>query len=69
MPRLAAAVEAIFVLHLFGVEIHSSARRHGIRDGDIRHAHDQPVAWIELGDDPRPGPVPARRTRLSRQSA
>lgn len=42
----------ILVLHLFGVEIHSPARRHGIGDDDIRHAHEQALAWVELGDDP-----------------
>lgn len=47
-----ASPSVIFVLHLFGVEIHSSARRHGIGDDDISHALDQAVAWIELGDDP-----------------
>jgi len=35
-----------------GVEIHSSARRHGIGDDDIAHALEHAVAWIELGDDP-----------------
>ena len=34
------------------MEIHSAARRHGIGDDDIRHALEQAVAWIELGDDP-----------------
>jgi len=42
----------ILVLHLFGVEIHSSARRHGIGDDDIRHAHEHALAWVELDDDP-----------------
>ncbi|MEO6205209.1 MAG: hypothetical protein ABIO67_07505 [Mycobacteriales bacterium] len=34
------------------MEIHSSARRHGIGDDDISHALDQAVAWVELSDDP-----------------
>jgi hypothetical protein len=34
------------------VEIHSSARGHGIEDDDIRHAYDHAVAWIEIDDDP-----------------
>lgn len=46
------ATSPISVLHLFSVEIHSSARRHGIGDGDIRHAHEQALAWVQLGDDP-----------------
>lgn len=40
------------VLHLFRVEIHPSARRHGITDEDIAHAYDHAVVWIQLGDDP-----------------
>jgi hypothetical protein len=34
------------------VEIHDTARRHGVADADIEHAYEQAVAWIELGDDP-----------------
>lgn len=40
------------VLHLFGVEIHRSARRHGIGDEDIAHAYQYAIAWLELDDDP-----------------
>ena len=29
-----------------------SARRHGVEDDDIRHAHEQPLAWIQLDEDP-----------------
>jgi hypothetical protein len=34
------------------VEIHDTARRHGVADADIEHAYEQAVTWIELGDDP-----------------
>ena len=34
------------------MQIHPSARRHGVRDEDIDHAHRQAVAWVELGEDP-----------------
>ncbi len=42
----------ILVLHLSHVEIHRSARRHRVLDGDILHAYQHALAWIELGDDP-----------------
>lgn len=41
------------VLHLFCVEIHRSARRHGVLDEDIEHAYEHAVEWVELGDDPQ----------------
>ena len=34
------------------MEIHRSARRHQVPDDDIAHAHEHPLAWVELGDDP-----------------
>lgn len=34
------------------MDIHSSARRHGVGDDDIRHAYEQALAWTEIGDDP-----------------
>ena len=34
------------------MEIHSSARRHGIADDDILHAIDHPVVIDDLGEDP-----------------
>jgi hypothetical protein len=34
------------------VEIHDSARRHGVSDEDIAHAYAHTLAWIEVGDDP-----------------
>lgn len=37
---------------LMGVEIHPSARRHGISDIDMTHAYTHAITWIELGDDP-----------------
>jgi hypothetical protein len=41
-----------FVLHLSRVDIHESARRHGVADEDIQHALAHTVTWVELGDDP-----------------
>lgn len=46
MPR------GILVVRLLRVQIHPSARRHGVRDEDINHAHRQAVAWVELGEHP-----------------
>lgn len=34
------------------MEIHLSARRHQIPAGDIHHAYEHAVAWVELGEDP-----------------
>ena len=34
------------------MQIHPSARRHGVRDEDINHALSQAVAWVELGEEP-----------------
>jgi hypothetical protein len=34
------------------VEIHRSARRHGIADDDMLHAIDQSLVVDDLGDDP-----------------
>ena len=34
------------------MEIHQSARRHQVPDEDISYAHEHPLAWLELGDDP-----------------
>lgn len=34
------------------MDVHRSARRHGVADDDIDHAYRHPVAWVELGDDP-----------------
>jgi hypothetical protein len=45
-------VLAIVVVHLFRVEIHESARHHGVADEDIEHALVHSVTWTELGDDP-----------------
>jgi hypothetical protein len=42
----------IRVLHLSRVEIHESARRHGVADEDIQHALAHTVIWVELGHDP-----------------
>ena len=35
------------------VEIHQSARKHGVSDEDITHAYDHALAWHELGEDPQ----------------
>ena len=59
-PAALAAVEAggeglrsrVLVVHLSRVEIHESARRHGVADGDIEHALVHSITWAELGDDP-----------------
>lgn len=45
-------MQTISVLRLFRVEIHASARRHGVVDEDIVHAFDNIVSWQEVGDDP-----------------
>lgn len=29
-----------------------SARRHGVEDDNIRHAPEQPLAWVQLDEDP-----------------
>jgi hypothetical protein len=34
------------------VEIHRSARRHGVSDEDIAHAYEHVLEWVELDDDP-----------------
>lgn len=34
------------------MEVHRSARRHGVLDADIEHAYQHALAWVELGDDP-----------------
>jgi hypothetical protein len=34
------------------VEIHLSARRHGVADEDMLHAVDNPLAVEDLGEDP-----------------
>ncbi len=38
LRRRPSGAEGIFVLRYVRVDIHDSARRHGIRDGDIEHA-------------------------------
>lgn len=34
------------------VEIHESARKHGVLDEDILHAYDNALAWLGIGEDP-----------------
>jgi hypothetical protein len=41
-----------FVVQYVRVEIHPSARRHGIPDDDIVHAIDHATVVEDLGDDP-----------------
>lgn len=36
------------------MEIHSSARRHGVRDDDIRHATNHPLVVVDLDPDADP---------------
>jgi hypothetical protein len=43
---------AFLVLHLLSVEIHPSARRHGVHDADIAHAYDRVLVWVRLDEDP-----------------
>lgn len=40
------------VLRLISVEIHDSARTHGVPDEDIVHAYEHALAWVEVGEDP-----------------
>lgn len=42
----------IVVVHLLRVEIHGSARRHGVPEEDIQHALAHSITWTELGEDP-----------------
>jgi hypothetical protein len=41
-----------FVLRFIGVEIHRSARRHGLAEGDIVHAVEHALATFEVDEDP-----------------
>ena len=34
------------------MEVHRSARRHGVADDDTVHAVEHAIAWVELDDDP-----------------
>lgn len=34
------------------MEVHRSARRHGVEEDDIRHVYEHALAWVELGNDP-----------------
>lgn len=34
------------------MQIHHSARRHGVSDEDIGHGYEHAVTWVELGEDP-----------------
>ena len=46
--RVSVAAFATNVIHYSGVEIHKSARRHGVDDEDIRHALDHPIVVVDL---------------------
>ena len=55
MPRNHGRIRRVgedCVLHYLCVEIHSSARRHGIDDLDIEHAVTHPLAIEDIGEDP-----------------
>lgn len=41
-----------FRITLFGVEIHRSARKHGVADEDILHAIDHALATENIGEEP-----------------
>jgi hypothetical protein len=53
-PRLRSGVglSAIFSYYNKRVEIHESARRHGVADQDILHAIDHALAIEDAGEDP-----------------
>ena len=42
----------IFVLHYWRVEIHPSARRHGVADVDMLHAVEHSIVVDDVGEDP-----------------
>lgn len=44
--------EASFLYYNKSVEIHDSARRHGVADEDILHATDHALAIEDAGEDP-----------------
>lgn len=39
------------------MEIHDSARKHGVADGDILHAIDHALAYEDAGEDPDRWPL------------
>jgi len=43
---------APFRITVFGVEIHRSARKHGVADEDILHAIDHALATEDIGEEP-----------------
>jgi hypothetical protein len=51
------SLHPIFVLQYSDVEIHRSARKHGIDDSAIRHALDHAIAVIDLDPDADPPKV------------
>jgi hypothetical protein len=50
----AIAAASIYVLRLGRVEIHRSARRHGVSDDAILHATDHPLVVVDLEPDADP---------------
>jgi hypothetical protein len=42
----------LFVVQYYRVEIHPSARRHGIADDDIRHAIEHSLVVDDVGEEP-----------------
>lgn len=49
--------DASFVIRCDGVEIHRSARRHGVSDADILHAVDHPLVVVDVDPDADPPKV------------
>lgn len=48
----AVSDELGFVLQYSDVDIHESARRHGVDDDDIRHPISRALAVEDVGEDP-----------------
>jgi GNAT superfamily N-acetyltransferase len=55
---------ACFVLQLLSVEVHPSARKHGIADEDIEHAAEHAMTIEDQDDDTRLYLGPARSAAL-----
>lgn len=52
VPPLLEAGVRLFVVQYCRVEIHPSARRHGLLDDDILHAIGHSIVVDDLGEDP-----------------
>src|SRR3546814_2640349 len=51
------STSAIYVIRCDGVEIHRSARRHGVSDADILHAVDHSLVVVDVDRDADPPKV------------